>query len=283
VNDRSAQDLVALARLGDRTAFNQLMARYQAVARRMAARLVADGGVAEDILQEAWLQAYLSLANLKEAGRFKSWLVGIVINLCKNFLRKEKKARDLQVSLEADRNHQGDIADAFARNPLDVALERELHARVLAVVEELSPSYRDAVLLYYYDSLSVAEISAITAVSVDAIKLRPHRARLQMRAQVTLAAPDLLPTHLVDRKKVKMIEVTVLDIVRQGSDFMGNYIVLLMEKGGKRLLPIWVGPFEAATIAAGLRAFPTPRPMTFDFLSNLLQALGAQLCENSLL
>jgi RNA polymerase sigma factor (sigma-70 family) len=276
---RTDQDLVISTLAGDRKAFNQLMTRYQSLAMRMAFQLVANQGIAEDILQEAWLQAYLSLGNLKEYGRFRSWLIGIVINLCKNFLRKEKQERRLQVSLESDQFHEEQIADTFAHNPLDITLERELHARVLAIVEELSPSYRDAVFLYYYDSLSVAEISAITGVSIEAVKVRLYRARLQIRAQVTLELADLLPRRILEEKRPKMIEVAILDIVRQGDNLLDNYIVMLMEKRSQRILPIWVGPFEASAIATGLRAFPTPRPLTFNFIESLLQVLGASLVE----
>jgi RNA polymerase sigma factor (sigma-70 family) len=276
---RTDQDLVSSTLAGDRTAFNQLMARYQAIAMRMAVRLVANQGIAEDILQEAWLQAYLSLGNLKEYSRFRGWLIGIVINLCKNFLRKEMQERRFQVSLESDWFQGEQIADTFGHNPLDIALERELHARVLAIVEELSPSYRHTVYLYYYDSLSVAEISAITGASIEAVKVRLYRARIQIRNQVSLELEDLLPRRVLQEKRLKMIEVTILDIVREGEDWLGNYIVLLKEKGGQRVLPIWIGPFEASTIASGLRAFPTPRPLTFNFIASLLDTLGASLVE----
>lgn len=276
---RTDQDLVTSALAGDRTAFNLLMARYQAIAMRMALRLVANREIAEDILQEAWLQAYLSLGNLKEYGSFRSWLIGIVINLCKNYLRKEKQERRLQIPLETDWFPVEQIADTFGHNPLDITLERELHQRVLAVVEELSPSYRDAIFLHYYNSLSVAEISAITGVSIEAVKVRLYRARLQIRNQVTLELADLIPKHFLEEKRPKMIEVTILDIIRQGDNLLDNYIVLLKEKDSQRILPIWVGPNEASAIAAGLRAFPTLRPMTFNFIASVLQALGASLVE----
>jgi RNA polymerase sigma factor (sigma-70 family) len=273
------QDLVTSVLAGDRTAFSQLMTRHQAIAMRMALSLVANREIAEDILQEAWLQAYLSLGNLKAYDSFRSWLIGIVINLCKNFLRKEKQARRLEVSLDSDEIGEEQITDTFAHYPLNITLERELHTRILAVVEDLSPSYRDAVLLYYYDSLSVAEISAITGVSIEAVKVRLYRARLQIRNRATQELADLLPRHIFEEKRLKMIEVAVLDIVRQGDNLLDNYVVLLKEKNSERILPIWVGPFEASAIATGLRAFPTPRPLTFNFIATLLQALGASLVE----
>ena len=72
-----------------------------------------------------------------------------------------------------------------------------------------------------------------------------------------------------------MIRTNVIDIVKRGE----QYIVLLQDEAKEKLLPIWVGPQEGTAIALGLRAFPTQRPLTFDFIERLLIALDAQLEE----
>jgi len=287
----SDEDLVRRARAGDQAAFNLLIERYQGMAEHMAGRMLPASDATGDILQETWLQAYLSIRNLRDPGRFRSWLVGILLNLCKSFLRERQRRRAGWPLGGVD---DDSIPDPEAGNPLDVAIERELHQRVLAAVEELPRAQRDAVLLFYYDSLSVAEIAAISGVSVNLVKVRLHRARLQLReyplsdyfsegqpasrepVEMT-ASPNLPITNLriTEERKGQMVEVSVADIVRMDEKNM----VVLLEKGGNRLLPIWVGPFEASAIATGLRAFPTPRPMTFNFIASLLEALDASLIE----
>ena len=72
-----------------------------------------------------------------------------------------------------------------------------------------------------------------------------------------------------------MIKANVVDIVK-GDE---QYVVLLQDEAQEKILPIWVGRVEGTAIAMGLRAYPTRRPMTFDFMIHLIDALGAQLEE----
>ena len=72
-----------------------------------------------------------------------------------------------------------------------------------------------------------------------------------------------------------MVKASIVDIVKIDD----KYTVLLQDESGKRILPIWIGPVEGTAIAMGLRAYPTARPLTFDFITHLLQALGATLEE----
>lgn len=72
-----------------------------------------------------------------------------------------------------------------------------------------------------------------------------------------------------------MIKANVVDIVKSDE----KYIVLLQDEAQGRILCMWIGPFEGMAIAMGLRAYPTARPMTFDFMIRLLDTLGAQLEE----
>ena len=76
-----------------------------------------------------------------------------------------------------------------------------------------------------------------------------------------------------------MIEVQIVDvIVPQEDDKLEHYVIILFDEAGQRLLPIWIGPFEAYNIAIQLLGEkPTPRPMTYDFIANLLNAAGAVL------
>lgn len=74
-------DLVALARSGDTEAFRVLIERYQFIAFSIAMHFASQSEVAQDLVQEAMLQAYLSLDQLREVIRFKNWFYGIVLNV----------------------------------------------------------------------------------------------------------------------------------------------------------------------------------------------------------
>ena len=73
--------------LGDKEAFGLLVERYQQMVGHIANKMIADEWVARELAQEAILQAYLSLNHLKDASRFKSWLYGITLNICRSYLR----------------------------------------------------------------------------------------------------------------------------------------------------------------------------------------------------
>lgn len=76
-----------------------------------------------------------------------------------------------------------------------------------------------------------------------------------------------------------MIPVTIADVALRGTPPEQQYVVLLWDAAGRRVLPIWVGPPEGQAIALGLRNLPTERPVTYPFIANLLGALDAQLEE----
>ena len=72
-----------------------------------------------------------------------------------------------------------------------------------------------------------------------------------------------------------MVRVTIADIVKIDE----ASIVLLLDEAGQRVLPIWIGPYEALSIAVGLREVTTPRPMTYNFIVTMIDALSAELEE----
>src|SRR5215831_15839349 len=83
-------ELVAKVRQGDKEAFGQLIERYQQMVGHIAKKMIADEWVARELAQEAILQAYLSLDHLRDASRFKSWLYGITLNMCRSYLHDQK-------------------------------------------------------------------------------------------------------------------------------------------------------------------------------------------------
>ncbi len=82
-----------------------------------------------------------------------------------------------------------------------------------------------------------------------------------------------------------MVKVTIADVVKreQEGERPGHphihYVIVLLDPASRRALPIWVGPWEGQALALGLRGFSTPRPLTFDFISSLLEAAGAKIDE----
>jgi RNA polymerase sigma factor (sigma-70 family) len=268
---RPDSDLVAATLRGDRSAFGLLLDRHAGRVRTLAGRLLP-GDDAEDVAQEAFLQAYLGLERLRDPSRFGGWLCAISLNLAKMRLRTRAAVPldDVEVRIPA--------TDPLPEQALE---DRELAELVRDALDVLPPREREAVLLHYGDGLSSPEVAALIGEQPGAVRVRLHRARRRLRTRLSELAPHLEPTET----EVEMIEVFVNDVVVRMTEEGGDgppvvgpmRIVLLKEKDGERVLPIWVGAAEGDALALQLGGDAMPRPLTADLMARLLDAAGARV------
>ncbi|HEY94033.1 MAG TPA: sigma-70 family RNA polymerase sigma factor [Dehalococcoidia bacterium] len=246
-------------------------------------RLVAREDKAQELTQEAMHQAYLSLDRLRESARFKSWLYGIVLNICRSHLRD----REINFfSLEAIIDGLPFYTIPFFNmppTPEKLAEERELHRIVLDSINTLTSKDRDVILLFYYAQLSLQEIALLMSSSAGAVKVRIHRARQRLKTSLMLNHPEIIP---IEKRRKVMIKVTVADVIKQErKDEEGRTqaqcVIVLQDEVGKRALPMWIGSHEGDIIAMGLNefSFPHRRQLTMNFFVNLLQTINAQVEE----
>lgn len=281
---KTDSELVELARGGDKEAFGELIERYMPMACRITRRMMHDPELGRELAQEAMLEAFLSLGHLRDTARFKSWLYGIVLNVCRSYLRSQKAEYFSLDSLAGGLRFEAIDYTGPVLDPAQVAEQRELHQTVLQTVNFLSPRNRAATLMFYYEQLSMPEIAAILGVSVTAVKGRLHKSRQQLRQRL-MAELDYLSTEPVqpENRRRTMVKVTIADVVPQERETGGkthtHYAVVLLDEVGRRAVPIWVGKFEGEAIALGLREIEVPRPLTFTFMAKLLEASGAALQE----
>ena len=182
--NRNDLELVLLAKQGDKAAFSRLVLRYRPMAQRIAKQAIGNEDLAQELVQESMLQAYLSLAKLNDPTRFKNWLYGIVLNLCRNHLRRRKV---IYFSLETMVENLVDehrSSDAISLDPQLVAEREELYTALLEAVNDLSEKNRLATLLFYHDRLSLQEVAAHLNISTAAVKGRLHKARHQLRSKL---------------------------------------------------------------------------------------------------
>jgi RNA polymerase sigma factor (sigma-70 family) len=276
-------ELVALARSGDKSAFGQLIERYQQMVKRIALGMIANEDIARELAQEAILQAYLSLDHLRDNTRFKSWLYGITLNICKSYIREQKTdPYSLEALMGGMRCDVINLSLA-ALDPEEAAEERELHRLVLNAVQTLSPKERAATLLFYYEQLTLQEIAAILEVSVVAVKGRLHRARKQLREQLSAVYADLRDVQYAtssEQRRKTMIKVNIVDVINLiGQQGQSRCTVVLLDEPGRRAVPIWIGQSEGVTISMILHKNPMPRPMTINFTASILAATGSALEE----
>jgi len=269
-------ELVALAREGDKQAFGQLIERYSQMVKRIVIGKVSHEEVARELVQETFLHAYLSLSHLRDDSRFKNWLYGIALNVCRGYLREQKATvlslEDLVGGMYYDTSA---ILDMMV-DPQTLVEERELQRFVFDVVQSLSPKDRDVTLLFYYEELSLQEIATTLGISVVAVKGRLHRARNQLR-ELLIACVSTWHVPTVTQRKKTMIKAYI-NSIRINTQTQQR-VVLLQEETGHRVLFIWIPQTEALLIAMGLTQIVPPRPLTTQLMVNLLKATNTQVVE----
>lgn len=171
--------LVRQAQAGDTDAFAALVALHQRFVYNLALRALGNAREAEDVAQETFIRAWLSLANFRGEAQFRTWLYRIVTNLCCTRLprlRREFQAlnEDAAMDLPAET-----ISDPAAW--IDAQAQREfLHRQI----DRLPESYRVLITLRYRQELAYEDIAAILNVPLSAVKTGLHRARERLRAAV---------------------------------------------------------------------------------------------------
>ena len=163
-------DLARRAARGDKHAFAALVQRYQSPLVSFAYRYLGSREEAEDVAQDAFVRAYLSLRDLRVPQAFAGHLFKIALNLCrKRWSRRAAHPESLpapQPSVETE------------------VLARAEHDRVAQAIAELPEDYRLPVSLRVDDGLSFAEIGELVGASEGACRMRYHRARQMLRTRL---------------------------------------------------------------------------------------------------
>ena len=171
-------ELVAQVRLGDRDAFGQIVARYQALICALAYNATGSVAQSEDLAQEAFVVAWKQLSALREPEKLRTWLCGIVRNLGRRAHRDEKfepvlQAEPLDPSLAAPEPH-----------PLDQAISREEEGILWRQLEAIPDTYREPLILFYREHASIEQVALALELSEDAVRQRLTRGRGLLQERV---------------------------------------------------------------------------------------------------
>ena len=178
----SADDhrLIAECLRGDPAAFGVLVRRYQDRLYNTVYRLVDNAEDAQDVVQEAFLNAYQSLGGFKGDSLFFTWLYRIAVNTAISLKRKQR----VMVRIDAGRNgrHGIEPLDPSDRSRPGHALEQaEQGRRVQQALSRLSPEHRAVLVLKDLEGQKYEAMAAILQVPIGTIRSRLHRARLELR------------------------------------------------------------------------------------------------------
>jgi RNA polymerase sigma-70 factor (ECF subfamily) len=177
-------ELVAQARSGDETAFEELFNRHRRRIALIASRFFRQREQIEEIVQESFTKAYFALGDFtnQQEASFAAWVSRIAYNSCYDELRRMKRRQESPLSQvseeETDWLKESLRAEEVGGDVERVAVTRDLADKLLS---RLSAEDRLVLVMLDAEELSVAEISKLTGWSPSKVKVRAHRARASLR------------------------------------------------------------------------------------------------------
>jgi RNA polymerase sigma-70 factor, ECF subfamily len=181
------QQLVAAARAGSRTAFNELCHLYSSRLYKTTLGITRNAQDAEDALQESFLRAFLALDSFEGRASFYTWLTSIAINSALGVLRKRRRRPEISLDSTSRQEEEGALEDLrdLAPNPEQIFEQEQRHAKLMKAIRRLPVNLREAVQTRITEDCSVKEIACRLNISPAAAKSRLHRARTRLGSPLT--------------------------------------------------------------------------------------------------
>jgi RNA polymerase sigma-70 factor (ECF subfamily) len=182
---RDDSHLIALSVRGDRAAFGVLVHRHQDRLYQTAYRLLGNSADAQDVVQDAFLNAFQSLHQFKGNARFFTWLYRIAVNSAISMRRRDARLAGRRAAVTADSGggstHVEPHDESDGSRP-DTALERaEDEQRLQTALGALTPEHRTVLVLKEIEGRKYEMIAEILGVPIGTVRSRLHRARLELR------------------------------------------------------------------------------------------------------
>jgi RNA polymerase sigma-70 factor (ECF subfamily) len=168
------EDLVSRSRGGDLESFNQLILRWERPIYAFAYRIIGREEDARDVCQETFLRAFRSLPGFKGQAKFSSWLYQIAMNLCRDWMRRQRRAPTVQMAEGADPAElaaEGGPVESIE----DLVARRELSAVVEEAMALLPEEQRTAIVLKEYHGMTFQEIATLQGCPLSTVKTRLYQ------------------------------------------------------------------------------------------------------------
>src|SRR5512138_3509813 len=175
------EKLVRLAQRGDMGAFEELVARHRDKIYARAFSMVRNEDDAIDLSQEAWVKGWQRLKQFQGESSFVTWMTRIVINLCLDQLRKQKRQRAESIELlEEEAGGVERQMPTVVINPTEGLERRELRRRIDDALAKLSYEHRTVLILHEFEDLEYKEIAKRMECSIGTVMSRLFYARRKM-------------------------------------------------------------------------------------------------------
>lgn len=167
-NDEALVQIIQQEVLRSRSAFQCLVVRYQGWLYKFVLHLCGDHALADDLVQDAFVKAYVSIADFRSEASIKTWLRRIALHTTFDLHRRKQRTPTASPA--------PDDPDSLLSSQRDSLIERDALTKAL---QALPYPYREILLLRYVEELSVEEVSKQLDISISAAKMRLLRAREQ--------------------------------------------------------------------------------------------------------
>ena len=175
-------ELVVRALAGREDGFEELVRRYQRPIVAYVYRMVGDYDAALDLAQEVFIKVYNSLGRYRPEFKFSTWIYRIAHNAAIDHLRRQGAARIEEMEVEGQEGTTFEKPLASKAPTPEQETERgERRAEIEEVVAQLSPAYRELIVLRHSHDLSYDEVAEVTSLPLGTVKNRIFRAREAMR------------------------------------------------------------------------------------------------------
>lgn len=185
------EELVARSVAGDNDSFNQLILRWERPIYALAYRQIGREDDARDVCQEAFLRAFRALPGFKGQAKFSSWLYRITLNLCRDWMRRQRRAPFVQAPEGVDVADMASTEGGATESIEELVTRKDLSRHVARAMNVLPEEQRSAVLLKEYHGLTFQEIAELQGCPLSTVKTRLYqglsvlRRELERRGAVT--------------------------------------------------------------------------------------------------
>ncbi|MGC3996694.1 MAG: RNA polymerase sigma factor [Anaeromyxobacter sp.] len=169
---------------GETALFELLIRRYNGRVYRALRAILRDEAEVEDAMQQAYVRAYVHLAEFRGEASFSTWLTRIAVN--EGLGRLRAPVREVPLELGADAATEGP-------SPEEAAAARETMTLLERAIDGLAVHHRTVYVLREVEGLSTAEVARVLGITEDAAKVRLHRARLALRDGLAEAVGEAAP------------------------------------------------------------------------------------------
>jgi RNA polymerase sigma-70 factor (ECF subfamily) len=177
------EELVTRSMGGDLDSFNQLVLRWERPIYALAYRVIGREEDARDVCQETFLRAFRALGGFKGQAKFSSWLYRITLNLCRDWIRRERRQPIAQapegvdiIEMASETTPSESVEDLVAR--------REIGQAVARAMAELPEEQRTAIILKEYHGLTFQEIADMQNCPLSTVKTRLYQGLSVLRRQL---------------------------------------------------------------------------------------------------